>query len=136
MPQKTVQLLTDAVAANGVPTLISDGQPLNDLSQGAKFADSYAFILQSTAGSVVMTVTIKLWVWSNIAAAWAPFGANATAADKGLLNAGNAIDETQADLINHSEVLEGLQHFDRIYAEITVIGGTATAVSAWVTARS
>ncbi len=85
-------------------------------------------IVRSTAGSATMTTTVKLWGYSTIATQWFPLGVGADAL-KGVLNAGAAIGETGADLIQHAEIVSGLFTFDRLYAEITAIGGTSTAIN-------
>ncbi len=90
-------------------------------------------IVASTAGSDTMTVTLRLWGYSSAAASWSPVGVG-TAAGKGVLNAGAAIAETSADKIAHAEPLTLPTHFDRAYCQVTAIGGTATAVSVWLTA--
>jgi len=66
---------------------------------------------------------------------WFPLGTSSTDADKGKLNEGNAMGETAADQISHSEPVLNLHHLDRVYLEITAIGGTATAIDAWLTGR-
>jgi hypothetical protein len=131
-----IQLLEDATATNGVPTLVTQGFSLRDFNIAP--ADSLAtaaFALKSTAGSGTMTVTIRIWLWSPASEAWHPAGTSATAALRGVLNIGNAIDEMDTDLLSHMELVEGLRHFDRIYAQVVAIGGTATAVSLWLHAR-
>lgn len=80
-----------------------------------------------------MTVTLRVWCYSPLTAAWHPLGSNATEATRGVLNDGNAIDEDGSDNLVHAEPITGLGAFTRIYLEITAIGGTSTAVSAWLT---
>ena len=64
---------------------------------------------------------------------WHPLGQDATESLRGLLNAKSAIDEDGADVITHAEPITGLSAFHRIYLEITVISGTGTAITAWLT---
>ena len=75
-----------------------------------------------------MTCTATLWVYAG--GKWGKAGIGATSATKGLLNGGNTIDEVTADIICHFEEVDYLAHFERVYVEITAIGGTATAVKA------
>ena len=96
--------------------------------------DSGRIYVASTAGSGVMTATLRIWGRSDIVGIWCPLGTG-TAAGKGIVNAGVACGETGADLIRHSEVVEGLECVDSVALEITTIGGTATAISAWLVAR-
>src|SRR3972149_5407003 len=91
--------------------------------------DSGRIYVASTAGSGVMTATHRIWARSDIVGIWCPLGTG-TAAGKGIVNAGVACGETGADLIRHSEVVEGLECVDSVALEITTIGGTATASSA------
>jgi len=141
-----IQLLDGATATNGVPTAgdktagfllgglgtAGGGKGLNVPGDG-----QCAFILKSTAGSDTMTATVKLWVWSDAISEWAPYGTDSTAASKGILNEGNAIAEFSdvADRLLHVELVNGLVNFEAIYAQLTAIGGTDTAVDAYLVGR-
>lgn len=133
VPPGVIQLLDDATATNSAPTAATDGVALPPA-----WGDAIVLV-RSTAGSGTMTATVKLWAYwegsadgSTDAIGWYPLGTDATAADKGILNEGNALEETSADGIAHTERVVGLNAFRRLYAEVTAIGGTATAVSVWV----
>lgn len=128
-----LKILTAATATNSAPTLATDGFDLRTFAPAA--GDDFVLALKSTAGSGTMTVTIKIWLYNAVAARWMPAGTDATDADRGKMNEGNAIGEVTTDLLQHTERIEGLRHFDRIYAEITAIGGTATAVDLWLLGR-
>jgi hypothetical protein len=82
-----------------------------------------------------MTVTCKLWVYTSAIDDWMPAGTHATASSKGVINDGNAIGETQANRLQHCEILSNLRHFERAYLEVTAIGGTSTAVTAYLVNR-
>ena len=132
-----IKLLTAATATNGAPTTATQGFPLIGKVSGQAEAymrsgQVHTIIMSSTAGSATMTVTLKLWAYSGLSTTWVPVGPHATAASRGLLNLGNAIDEIGADLLRHCEMVQGLSAFERVYLEITAIGGTGTAVSAWI----
>ena len=132
-----LQLLTAATAANGAPSLITDGFALRPASSSSTIdiaGDRGLLLLKSTAGSSTMSVTIRLWGYSAISASWLPLGVGG-ASTKGIINGGNACGETGTDAIAHAEVIGGLENLQRIYAEITNIGGTSTAISAWLVAR-
>jgi hypothetical protein len=110
---------------------------VTNATEGASLKDFHddedaAIVAYSTAGSSTMTVTLKLWLFDGIARRWYPAGTNATAASKGLLNEGNAIGETGTDKIRHTEAVGNIRHFIRAYLEITAIGGTDTAISAYL----
>lgn len=129
--KRTVQLLAAATATNSPPSGASAGVPIGqDVLDGGAPVYGGLFVA-STAGSATMTVTLKLWAYIAAAAVWAPCGTG-TAALRGVLNGGVAIDEIAADLIRHYETIGIPWAFDRMYLEITAIGGTDTAISAWL----
>lgn len=122
-------LLSAATATNGQPSAASDGI---ELPSGAHRA---ALLLDSTAGSGTMTVTVRIWGYEPKTAKWYPLsiGADSSAGDTtntaGWMNGGNAIVEIDADELRHFEAIEDLGHFSRLYAQVVAIGGTATAVT-------
>ena len=120
-----ITLLSAVTATNGAPSgLVGAAVP---------FATDYATLfLHSTAGSATMTVTCKLWGYNLQLAKWYPLGTHATAATKGIINEGNAVGETGTDVIAHCEPLAGLRNIQRLYLEVTSIGGTSTAITAVV----
>jgi hypothetical protein len=132
-----IQLLSEVTAANGVPTAATDGSELWGSFERGKPQNEAVLAIHSTAGSGTMTATLKLWGYLKSTGVWYPMGTEATAANKGLINAGSAVPEGPiADAIRHSELVIGFVHFDRIYLEVTAIGGTATAISAWLIGRT
>lgn len=137
-----LKILSAATATNSAPSGNSAGFPLRRGAAGqaqgeglADDVDSAVLQVASTAGSGTMTVTLKLWGYSSVTGGWHPFGTHATDATRGIINEGNAIGEVATDLLRHAEMVAGLTAFERIYLEVTAIGGTATAVSAWLVAR-
>ena len=111
-----ITLLTAVTAANGAPSIASEA-----VGTALPFhTDQATLFVRSTAGSGVMTVTVRLWGFNLELDRWF---------DLGLLNGGVAIGECQADQISYAEGVMGLRGFDRLYAEVTAIAGTATAVS-------
>lgn len=134
-------VLSGATAANGQPSGASAGVPCYDTnvysetSVGACYQSlpsrESTVLVASTAGSGTMTVTIRLWGYNSATGEWFPLGTGADAS-KGVINAGAAIGEVKTDKILHAEPLLMAGHFDRLYAEITAIGGTATAVDVWL----
>ncbi len=140
-----LQLLTAATATNSAPTTAAAGSSLHLGSNPGRpnegfslsTLDDCVLLMKSTAGSGTMTVTLKLWGYcASPTAAWHPLGTHTVDASRGLLNEATAIGEVTADALSFSQVITGLRHFDRVYLEITAIGGTSTAVSAWLVARS
>jgi hypothetical protein len=128
----SLSLLVAATATNSPPSGSSAGVALSNLDQhiGKGRPISAASIrIWSSAGSGTMTVTCKLWGYDSIASKWFPCGVGG-ATTKGTLNEGNAIDETTADAIFHSEPVYQVSDFERLYVEITAIGGSSTAINA------
>lgn len=107
-------------------------------------ADDYTVVIASTAGSATMTVVARLWLYmegatdpndpTTLVGYWCPAGTG-TAADKGKLNEGAAIEETSADTLRHVERLYGMRDAKRAYIQFLSIGGTDTAVQAYLTRR-
>lgn len=126
---KSIQLLNAATAANGIPSLVSDGFELNDMHP----YDEARILVESTAGSGAMDVTCRFWLWSPITANWHPTGVGIDGT-KGTLDAGTAMGETDTDTIQHMEIVTGLKASTRAYLEIVSINGTATAISAYLVA--
>jgi len=110
------------------------GVVLRSAVAGVEIGDKAELVVASTAGSGTMTATIRLWGYSAVAQDWFPLGVG-TASGKGVINGGSALEETGADAIAHIENIDGLENLERIHAEIVSIGGTATAISAWLVAR-
>jgi hypothetical protein len=130
------KLLDGVTAVNSPPSGNTAGKEIKGSFSRGKPSDEYVIVAHSTAGSGTMTVTLKLWGYVKATSKWYPLGTDATAADKGKLNDGNAIAETQADSIEHAEVVIGIRHFDRVYLEVTAIGGTSTAIDAYIMNRN
>jgi hypothetical protein len=138
-----IKLLNAATATNGVPSGATAGFALRgpkaqyDLQLGE--AQDAIIVAYSTAGSAVMTVTLKLWGYVAELDKWFPFGSATTDANRGLLNAATAIGELASPgdtLVFSDKAPSGFYIFDRLYLEITAIGGTATAITAYIIARS
>ena len=126
MPQHKVTVLSAITSTNSAPSG-SAGVETNELVVGSNVPDTCSLLVYSTAGSGTMTVTIKMWGQCN--SIWFPLGTHETAATKGIINEGNALAETSANAIAHAEPISYLGTFDRVYAEVTAIGGTSTAIN-------
>lgn len=126
-----IKLLSGATATTSAPSAATDGYALRKQTPGTTYVWDGRNIglvtVYSTAGSGTMTVTIRLWMFKVNSGKWFPLGRSTTESDRGLLN-GGAIDEDGADNLVHAELIQGLSAFDRIYAQVVAIGGTATAV--------
>ena len=132
---RTIELITAATATNGIPSLSTHGVSLNDFLKGCVAPVTGSLFARSTAGSGTMTYTGRLWGYHSKPAVWMPLGTHATATLKGVINEANAQGEVDADIIRHAEPIQGFGDFERLYLEITAIGGTSTAISAWLCAQ-
>ena len=137
-------LLLDAVTAtNGKPSAATDGKAVRRTSKDnadegfSDYTQRMVALLWSSAGSGTMDVTVRFWGYfrqytkrgeKTTVGKWFPLGVGADST-KGTMNAGAATGEVNTDAIAHSEVIENVMMFDRVYAEVTAISGTATAVS-------
>jgi hypothetical protein len=133
-----IELLASATAANSEPSGGGAGIAINDIEK--PWPEFFGILVGSAAGSGVLTCTLRLWGYNPTVRAgcaghtgWIPVGPG-TGTTAGQLNGGVAITEVQADKLAHSEVLHraALQHFTRLYLEIEAIGGTSTAIVAWL----
>lgn len=133
---KAVVLLSGATATNSPPSGASAGLAISDISNLFNFMpNEIGLLVYSTAGSGTMTATIRLWSYHDVASDWFPLGTGADGT-KGTINAGTATGETGTDEIRHQEILSlGGLVGSRLYAEVTAIGGTSTAVSVALVVR-
>lgn len=127
---KAIELLASSTATNSPPAGASAGLEVNTIySAFGRVPDTMSLRVWSTAGSGTMSATFRLWGYDPLVADWMPVGTGA-AATKGVINEGGALDETAADELRHTELVDFVGHFSRVYLEITAISGTATAVKA------
>jgi hypothetical protein len=124
-------VLSAVTATNSAPSGATAGVSL----QHMRYPNEVVCLVDSSAGSGTMTVTLKAWAYHPSTSKWYMLGTDATPANKGLLNEGSAIGETAANTIAHAEIITGLRGFSRFYLEITAIGGTSTAIGAVIAAR-
>lgn len=117
-------ILEAATATNSPPSGSSAGADLSDIDNdnlGAKYeAASASVVVYSSAGSATMSCTLRLWGYDSQSAKWYPLG---------YLNSGNSIAELSADSIRWAEKVDDLFDWDRLYVEVTAIGGTDTAIN-------
>lgn len=114
-------LLSAATATNSPPSGATAGVDIASLLGAlGVFPEAFSFLVYSTAGSATMTVTVRIWGYDEDSGFWFPLG---------YLNGGSAIAELSTDIIRHAEPMDLAGHFDRLYAELTTIGGTSTAIT-------
>lgn len=124
---KAIELLASATATNSPPT----GSAGLDMSLVSRLHGHIPEVceiqLYSTAGSDTMTVAGRLWGYSSAGSGqWAPLG---------YINGGVTLSEVSADKLAHAEPVSYLGNFERLYFEITSIGGTSTAVTVKLVVR-
>jgi hypothetical protein len=126
---RRVELLASVTAANGIPSG-AVGLPMATIKAllGGVTPDRLRIAARSTAGSDVMTVTLRLWGYAG--AAW--YSVQALNSSSATPDTPIAIAEVSADLLAYSQVVTGLAAFDRLYLEVPAIAGTATAVTGYV----
>lgn len=135
-----IRLLNSVTATSLPPSAATDGVPLNGArpSGGGYYnqvKDAAVLSLRSTAGSGTMEVMCRLWGW-HPATLWTPMGIGDPVADRGLINDGVTVAEDGADTLVHSQPVSGLSACTRVYLQVTAIGGTGTAITAWLTERA
>lgn len=138
-----LQLLTAADTTNGAPASATAGfETQTQRSFSPRTHDRGWCVVKSTAGSGAMTVTLRLWGYiptreDSDLLGWVVADVfEVVAADGvGLMNCAGTIDETSTDGINVAQRVDGLRLYSRLYAEVTAIAGTATAVNVFVITR-
>lgn len=133
----TVRLVEAATAANGAPTGVPLAVPtagrgfdLSQLGSAYVFPETAGLRVYSTAGSGTMTCSfIKLWTYSLSSGLWSPVGTGSDGLTIGELNGGDALTETDTDVIRHHELLLYPGMSDGVYIELGTFGGTATALT-------
>ena len=133
-----IRLLEAATATNGVPASyaaagVDVGAILDGIYGPKGWPKECGLAVHTSAGSGVMTATIKLWagvvgLGASGAGKYiaASVGSTATA---GVLNGGAAFDEHAADDISRLDIIALPRLARKMYAEVTAIGGTSTAVT-------
>lgn len=124
-------VLTGTTTTNNAPSAATDGVRLwrNQVyGEGLHRNTDRAVVIVDGAATAatVGSVTVKLWGWNPTAADWFPLGTSTTAANKGVLNEETALEETDSDKIQHTEIVQGLTAFTRIYAELTAAANIAS----------
>lgn len=139
---RSICVLAGVTATNGQPATANDGVPgqatniLAAADQGANYSgraarESSLFVKAVGSGGTV-ACTIRLWGFLAALGEWVPVGTGADTT-KGIINAGTSMGATKTNKVLHAEPFYLAGHFDRLYAEVTAITGTGTAVEVWLT---
>lgn len=116
------------------PTLITDGVPLWKNAKGQKYQQGFATNVDEidiqikahrTGGVALVLPAPRVWLWMYIHSIWVPIG-NGTAANKGKLNGGLALEETTATFVVHGERVRGIREYTRIAVEQAALTAGAT----------
>lgn len=122
-----VELLASTTTPNGAPTADA-GIEVNTFRRTAgRIPDAIRVGVNSTAGSGTITVAGKVWLRAG--GDW--YVAQALACDPATPQTPGTIGETDEDSISYSEWVFGLAGADRLYLELTSIGGTDAAVTGY-----
>jgi hypothetical protein len=133
-----IRLLEAATATNSPPATyagagVDIGAILDERYGAYGWPSSCGLLVHTSAGSATMTATVKLWagvLGVGTAGAGKYVAASpGSAALSGLLNGGAAFDEHATDVIHRLDVIALPRLAQKMYAEITAIGGTSTAVT-------
>ena len=133
-----VEVLASRTTTNSPPSGASAGVDMNLFRRSGDLPGDVMAKIVSTAGSVTMTVGIRVWGYDGTY--WLPYPTGVigtgTDATRGMLNSGVAIGEvTATDTIRYTEIIQYLPFFTRVYFEVTSIGGTSTAVTGFIVVR-
>ena len=132
-----VEVLASRTTTNSPPSGASAGVDMNLFRRLGDLPGDVMAKIVSTAGSVTMTVGIRVWGYDGTY--WLPYPTGVigtgTDATRGMLNSGIAIGEAGADVIRYTEIIPYFPFFTRVYFEVTSIGGTNTAVTGFVVVR-
>lgn len=140
-------LLSGVTATNGKPSSSTSGVAVRRGSHSVEGFSDYVekarFIAWSKSGTGTVAFTLRFWGYiaslqtddgELTVDEWFPLGTG-TDASKGQLDAASSMGETSTDQVTHTEVLEQLAMFDRVYAEVEIISGTGTEVYAALVRR-
>lgn len=132
-----VEVLASATATNSPPSGAAAGVDMNLFRRFGDLPGDVMAKIVSTAGSAVMTVSIRVWGYDGTRWTPYPIGVIGTGTDatRGMLNSGVAIGEAGADVLRYTEIIPYFPFFTRVYFEITAIGGTSTAVTGFIVVR-
>lgn len=140
--------LIENVSANmAAPSLATDGVPgyTSNLSgSGTPTADAgvnyvgrpsreATIAIKGTAAGGTIAATFRLWGYvANLGGGtWVPLGTGSDST-KGTLNNGASMGATAANTVLHAEPVYLAGHFDRLYLQLTGIGGTTPSFDAWI----
>jgi hypothetical protein len=136
---KVLSVLSSRDATSSAPSGASAGVEVQGLAIGnGNIPDHVSCLVLSSAGSGTMSCSVKLfgYVADAAIADWFPLGVGSVDANRGLLNSGDSIGESEADKIRFSEAVNYIGHFDRVYAQVTAIAGSSTAISVFLVSES
>lgn len=131
-----VRILEARTSTNSPPSSyaaagIDVGAILDGLYGASGWPSSVDVAVYTTAGSGTVTATVKLWCGHPSFGTAGQYIAAGTggASAAGVLNGGSAFDEHAADVIGRADMVISPGAYRKWYAEVTAIGGTATAVT-------
>jgi len=128
--KQSLTMFTAQSTTSAAPTSIANPVQGVDLGQMRYPNEVMCMIHNTAAGGGSNSITCKAWGYHPATEFWYPLGTDATSANKGLLNEGNAMTITGGTAVNdvrHVEIISGLRGFSHLYIQITAIAGGLTA---------
>lgn len=132
-----IRLLDGATATNSPPATyagagIDIGAILDNLYGTKGWPSSCGLCLSTNAGSGTITGTVKLWagilgIGASSAGVYVA-ASPGTSTLAGVLNGGAAFDEHATDIIHRLDIIQLPRLAQKMYGEVTAIGGTGTAL--------
>jgi hypothetical protein len=137
---KSVCILAPATANNAIPTLDTQGISMyvppravpgtghKSLAYGGQPPKSATLCIAGTATTGQTLVgTFTLWGYHPVLG-WLEIPVNGGTAITPV-----ALAETDTDKITYTQRFEDVSHFQRLYLQLTAIGGTGASFEAWMT---
>lgn len=132
----TIKIIENALAATGQPPEATWEEALKEAPTPDQFFDlrlikknrriprEALLYVCNTAGTNPVSISyVRVWVYDAITEKKYPWGIGADA-DKGKLNNGAALGETNTNELRHAEVVYYLDMWDGVQVEVGVTGGT------------
>jgi hypothetical protein len=132
-----IRLLDAATATNSPPATyagagIDIGTILDQRYGAMGWPSSCGLLVTTSAGSATIAATVKLWAGVlGVGASGAGVYVSAspgTSTLSGVLNGGASFDEHATDIIHRLDIIQLPRLAQKMYAEVTAISGTNTAV--------
>lgn len=114
---RNFNLLPSGSTASAAPANLAD-ESLGAAIPGSGAVDEVHVLVQNTAGTGALTISLKLWGYNPELDRWL---------DLGMLNAGAPITPSKTDTVSWAQGVQGMSAYSRLYIEIVgALGGGAS----------